>query len=32
MKARITPERRQWMSEHMKEVRRNKYWSSKEKS
>ena len=32
MKARITPERRQWMSEHMKEVRRNKYWSSKGKS
>ena len=32
MKARITPERRQQMSEHMKEVRRNKYWSSKGKS
>ena len=32
MKARITPELRQQMSEHMKEVRRNKYWSSKGKS
>ena len=32
MKARLTPERRQWMSEHMKEVRRNKHWSSKGKS
>ena len=32
MKARITPELRQQMSEHMKEVRRNKYWNSKGKS
>lgn len=32
MKARITPELRQQMSEHMKEVRRNKHWNNKGKS